>query len=133
MNTSIKYYYGKGKRKTATAKVRLYINGTGKILINDKLLTDYVPTKTWIDLIESPLVLTSTKKLFDISVKVEGGGPSSQADAIKHGISKALLEYNSKLRTTLKKEGFLTRDSRMKERKKPGLKKARRAPQFSKR
>jgi small subunit ribosomal protein S9 len=133
MDTTTKYYYGKGKRKTATAKVRLYEKGSGKILINDKLMNKYIPTKELEDLVLSPLVLTGNPKTFDLSIHVNGGGFSSQCEAMRHGISKALLEFNIELRGTLKKEGFLTRDSRMKERKKPGLKRARRAPQFSKR
>jgi len=133
MDKATKYYYGKGKRKTATAKVRLYEKGSGQVLINDKLMDKYVPTKELKELIISPLVLTGNQKVFDMSVHVDGGGFSSQSEAIRHGVSKALLEFNIELRPTLKKEGFLTRDSRAKERKKPGLRRARRAPQFSKR
>jgi len=133
MEKTPKYHYGKGKRKTSTAKVRLYEGGSGIITINDRLIQEYVPTAKFIELILSPLVITGFEKTFDITVKVEGGGFSSQADALRHGISKALLEFNPELRSTLKKQGFLTRDSRSKERKKPGLRRARRAPQFSKR
>ncbi len=133
MSKATKYYYGKGKRKSATSKIRLHINGTGKFLINDKLLNDYVDTEKHIEVVLSPLKLTGTHKFFDVTALVKGGGCASQAEALRHGISKALLEYDSELRPTLKKEGFLTRDSRKKERKKPGLRGARRAPQFSKR
>lgn len=127
------YFYAAGKRKTAIARVRLYPKGKGLITVNDKPLEEHFKTLTSAGIIKSPLKMTGLSKEFDISVKVEGGGTSAQADAIRHGISKALLCYNDTLRTTLKKAGFLTRDARIKERKKPGLKRARRAPQFSKR
>jgi small subunit ribosomal protein S9 len=127
------YYYGLGKRKTAVARVRIYPNGKGNIVVNDKPVEQFVKTLTGFTVIKAPLKLTGMVKNFDISVKVDGGGASAQADAIRHGISRALLEYNDTFRTTLKKAGFLTRDARVKERKKPGLKRARRAPQFSKR
>ena len=127
------YYYGLGKRKTAVARVRLYPNGKGSFTVNDKPLEEFVKISTGVNIIKSPLKLTGMVKNFDVSVKVDGGGTSAQTDAIRHGISRALLEYNDTLRGTLKKAGFLTRDARVKERKKPGLKRARRAPQFSKR
>ncbi len=127
------YYYGLGKRKTAVARVRLYANGKGNFTVNDKPLDDFIKTSIGHTVIKAPLRLTGTMKNFDISVKVDGGGTSAQNDAIRHGISRALLEYNDTFRGTLKKAGFLTRDARVKERKKPGLKRARRAPQFSKR
>lgn len=127
------YFYGLGKRKTAVARVRLYANGKGVITVNDKPVEEFVKTSTGHTVIKSPLKLTGLNKNFDISVKVSGGGMSAQCDAIRHGISRALLEHNDTLRSTLKKAGFLTRDARVKERKKPGLKRARRAPQFSKR
>lgn len=127
------YYYGLGKRKTAVARVRIYPNGKGNITVNDKPVEEFIKTSTGHHVIKSPLKLTGLIKTFDISVKVNGGGTSAQNDAIRHGISRALLEYNDTLRGTLKKAGFLTRDARVKERKKPGLKRARRAPQFSKR
>ena len=130
---SSEYLYAAGKRKSAVARVRLYPKGKGVITVNEKPLEDYFKLLTSKGVITSPLKLTGLTKEFDISVKVLGGGLSAQADAIRHGISKALLVYNDGLRTTLKKAGFLTRDSRIKERKKPGLKRARRAPQFSKR
>lgn len=127
------YYYGTGKRKTSVARVRLYKNGKGDITINDKVGTEYLTPSSLINTVVVPLKLTSLTKKFDISVKVQGGGKVSQAEAVRHGVSRALLKYDESLRTTLKKAGLLTRDPRVKERKKPGLKKARRAPQFSKR
>ncbi len=127
------YYYGLGKRKTAVARVRLYANGKGTITVNDKPVEQFVKTITGHTIMKAPLKLTGTLKNFDISVKVDGGGASAQTEAIRHGISRALLVYNDTFRGTLKKAGFLTRDARVKERKKPGLKRARRAPQFSKR
>ena len=128
-----KYYYGKGKRKTAIAKVRLHINGSGEIIINGKPMKDYVSVNDLHSTVTAPLTITNTKGKFNISVLVTGGGVTGQAEAIRHGISKALIEFNPDLKPTLKKEGFLTRDSRKKERKKPGLARARRAKQFSKR
>lgn len=127
------YFYAAGKRKTAVARVRLYPHGKGAISVNNKPLQEYFKTLTSAGIISSPLKLTGLSKDFDVSAKVLGGGVSAQADAIRHGIARALLVYNDGLRVTLKKAGFLTRDARIKERKKPGLKRARRAPQFSKR
>lgn len=127
------YFYAAGKRKTAVARVRLFINGKGLITINGKDLADYFKLLTSRGVILSPLKLTGLAKEFDIAVKVIGGGVNAQAEAIRHGVARALLVYKNDLRPTLKKAGFLTRDARQKERKKPGLKRARRAPQFSKR
>ncbi len=127
-----KYYYACGKRKTSVARVRLY-KGTGKIVINNQEGREYLKVNELIGAMLAPLKLVKKVKDFDISAKVLGGGPTGQAEAIRHGIAKALLEYDAELRTTLKKAGYLTRDSRTKERKKYGLKKARRAPQWSKR
>jgi len=127
------YYYGTGKRKTSTARVRIYKDGKGDVVVNDRPMNEYFPVPAQIEAIQSPLKITGLKDKFDISVKVLGGGTQSQAEAIRHGISRALLEFDDVLRGTLKKAGFLTRDARVKERKKPGLKRARRAPQFSKR
>lgn len=127
------YFYAAGKRKTAVARVRLYPKGKGIITVNEMPMLDYFKMITSAGIIKSPLKLTGLSNEFDISVKVLGGGISAQAEAVRHGISRALLVYNDTLRTTLKKAGFLTRDSRVKERKKPGLHRARRAPQFSKR
>lgn len=127
------YYYANGKRKTSVASVRLYKDGKGAITVNGRTFETYFPVFVDQDKILAPLRLTSNVKGFDITVHVHGGGIHSQAEAVRHGISKALLEVDAAARTTLKSAGFLTRDSRVKERKKYGLKRARRAPQFSKR
>ena len=127
------YFYGTGRRKKSVARVRLYA-GTGKITINDRDIDDYFGLETLKLIVRQPLALTDTTEKFDIECRVAGGGVSGQAGAIRHGVSRALLQYNAEeLRSLLKKAGFLTRDPRMKERKKYGLKAARRAPQFSKR
>ncbi len=126
------YFYGTGRRKHSVARVRVY-NGTGKVTINGRDIEDYFGLDTLKLLVRSPLVLTETDGKFDVVVNVVGGGCSGQAGAIRHGLSRALLQYDPNLRPALKKAGFLTRDPRMKERKKYGLKAARRAPQFSKR
>ena len=126
------YFYGTGRRKHSVARVRVY-NGTGNMTINGRDINDYFGLETLKLLVNSPLVLTETEGKFDVVVNVVGGGCSGQAGAIRHGLSRALLQFNPELRTVLKKAGFLTRDPRMKERKKYGLKAARRAPQFSKR
>ena len=126
------YFYGTGRRKSSVARVRVYA-GTGKIIINDRDIDDYFGLETLKLIVRQPLALTGTTEKFDIVVRVQGGGVSGQAGAIRHGLSRALLEYDETLRPQLKKAGFLTRDPRMKERKKYGLKGARRAPQFSKR
>ena len=126
------YFYGTGRRKHSVARVRVY-NGTGKVTINGRDIDDYFGLETLKLLVRSPLVLTETDGKFDVVVNVIGGGCSGQAGAIRHGLSRALLQYDPALRPALKKAGFLTRDPRMKERKKYGLKAARRAPQFSKR
>lgn len=129
----LQYFYAAGKRKSAVARVRLYPNGKGEIHVNEKPAQDYFSLLTSMGKVKQPLKLTGLTTKFDISAKVIGGGPNAQAEAIRHGISRALLEFDSELRSTLKKAGLLTRDARIKERKKPGLKRARRAPQFSKR
>ncbi len=126
------YYYGTGRRKSSVARVRVY-PGTGKITINDRDIDDYFGLETLKLIVRQPLALTGTTEKFDIVVRVAGGGVTGQAGAIRHGLSRALLQFDENLRPTLKKAGFLTRDPRMKERKKYGLKGARRAPQFSKR
>ena len=126
------YFYGTGRRKKSVARVRVY-PGTGKIIINDREIDDYFGLETLKLLVRQPLVLTETSEKFDVICKVTGGGVTGQAGAIRHGLSRALLQYDEELRGALKKAGFLTRDPRMKERKKYGLKGARRAPQFSKR
>ena len=128
-----KYYYGTGRRKSSVARVRVYENGTGSIIINGRDIDDYFGLDTLKLIVNQPLVSSDMVGKVDISVTVAGGGVSGQAGAIRHGISRALLELNPEYRATLKAAGFLTRDPRMKERKKYGLKAARRAPQFSKR
>ncbi|MGN0607484.1 MAG: 30S ribosomal protein S9 [Oscillospiraceae bacterium] len=127
-----KYYYGTGRRKHSVARVRVY-NGTGNITINGRNIDEYFGLETLKLIVRQPLALTETTDKFDIVCNVAGGGVTGQAGAIRHGLSRALLLYNPELRPVLKKAGFLTRDPRMKERKKYGLKAARRAPQFSKR
>ncbi len=126
------YFYGTGRRKNSVARVRVY-NGTGKITINDRDIDDYFGLETLKLIVRQPLNVAEVEGKFDIVVRVAGGGVSGQAGAIRHGLSRALLQYDENLRSALKKAGFLTRDPRMKERKKYGLKAARRAPQFSKR
>ena len=128
-----KYSYGTGRRKSSVARVRVYENGTGAITINGREIDEYFGLDTLKLVVRQPLVTTDTVGKVDIVVTVAGGGVSGQAGAIRHGISRALLTLNAELRPTLKAAGFLTRDPRMKERKKYGLKGARRAPQFSKR
>ncbi len=125
-------YRGTGRRKTSTARVRL-LPGDGNFLVNDVEIEDYFNRKSLIKDIMSPLDLTKTANTFDIYVNVNGGGLSGQAGAVRHGIARALLEVDQDYRTPLKKAGYLTRDSRMVERKKYGRKKARKKPQFSKR
>ncbi|MFC4025635.1 30S ribosomal protein S9 [Oceanobacillus longus] len=125
-------YYGTGRRKSSTARVRL-IPGTGNITINGRDARDYFPYETQLLILNQPLVTTETQGTYDVLVNVHGGGFTGQAGAIRHGISRALLEADPEYRPSLKSAGFLTRDSRMKERKKYGLKGARKAPQFSKR
>ena len=132
MYDSNPYFYGTGRRKSSVARVRLY-PGTGKIIINDREIDDYFGLDTLKLIVRQPLVLTETGEKFDVICRVAGGGVTGQAGAIRHGIARALLLYDAELRTALKKAGYLTRDPRMKERKKYGLKGARRAPQFSKR
>ena len=125
-------YIGTGRRKSSVARVFM-TPGTGTIIVNDKALENYLPLATLIMEVRSPLVLTETLSQFDIKINVAGGGYSGQSGAMRHGIARALLEVNADYRPTLKAAGFLTRDAREKERKKYGLKKARRTPQFSKR
>ena len=127
------YFYGTGRKKSSVARVRVY-QGTGKITINDRDIDDYFGLETLKLIVRQPLVLTNNNEKFDIVCRVAGGGVTGQAGAIRHGIARALLQFDGEnLRPVLKKAGFLTRDPRMKERKKYGLKAARRAPQFSKR
>jgi small subunit ribosomal protein S9 len=125
-------YYGTGRRKHSVARVRL-VPGEGKILINKREIDDYFGHETLKLIVKQPLNLTETIGQYDVLVNTSGGGTSGQAGAIRHGISRALLKADPEFRGALKRAGFLTRDPRMKERKKYGLKAARRAPQFSKR
>ena len=125
-------YYGTGRRKTSVARVYL-VPGTGKITINKRDIDEYLGLETLKVIVRQPLVATDNSDKFDVIVTVRGGGYTGQAGAIRHGISRALLTVDNDFRPVLKKAGFLTRDPRMKERKKYGLKAARRAPQFSKR
>lgn len=127
------YLYAVGRRKRAIARVRLFKKGEGKITVNEKPFDKYFPTITLQRVITAPLEAVGMLKDFDFTIKVAGGGPQGQAIAVRHGISRALLVFDKDLRTSLKPHGFLKRDPRRKERKKPGLKRARRAPQFSKR
>jgi small subunit ribosomal protein S9 len=128
----VAYHYGTGRRKHSVSRVRL-IPGNGTITINGRSIDDYFGLETLKLIVRQPLALTETLDKFDVVCTVEGGGVTGQAGAIRHGISRALLQYDAELRPALKAAGFLTRDPRMKERKKYGLKAARRAPQFSKR
>ena len=132
MYESTPYFYGTGRRKKSVARVRVYA-GTGKITINNRDIDDYFGLETLKLVVRQPLALTGLTDKFDIVCTVAGGGVTGQSGAIRHGLSRALLQYDENLRPALKKAGFLTRDPRMKERKKYGLKAARRASQFSKR
>ena len=125
-------FYGTGRRKKSIARVYL-VPGTGNITINKRSIDEYFGLETLKVVVRQPLVATETEGKFDVIVTVKGGGYTGQAGAVRHGIARALLQVDGEYRATLKKAGFLTRDPRMKERKKPGLKAARRAPQFSKR
>lgn len=127
------YLYAVGRRKTSVAQVRVYKRGDGKVIVNEKPLDKYFGTKELVDTAISPLTLVGQLDKLDVTVKVLGGGSSGQADAVRHGIARALLLLNPNFRKPLKKAGYLTRDARKKERKKPGLKKARKAPQWKKR
>ena len=127
------YFYGTGRRKSSVARVHLFENGTGKITINGRDIDDYFGLETLKMVVRQPLNTTGVVGKVDIEATVTGGGVTGQAGALRHGISRALLEMDAEFRPALKAAGFLTRDPRMKERKKYGLKAARRAPQFSKR
>ena len=131
--SSSQYFYSAGKRKTAIARVKLFDGGKGDITVNGTKAKDYFPTPLHIENAVAPLGLADAAKRFDVEVNLKGGGKAAQSDALRHGISRALLLVDPDLRSVLKKAGFLRRDARIKERKKPGLKGARRAPQFSKR
>ncbi|MBT4722727.1 30S ribosomal protein S9 [Candidatus Falkowbacteria bacterium] len=129
----VEYLYAVGRRKSAVAQVRVYKKGEGKITINGKDLDKYFPTKVLQDKLAAALKTAGQQDKLDVSVKVLGGGFSGQAEAIRHGIARALIQLNPNFRKPLKKAGYITRDARKKERKKPGLKKARKAPQWKKR
>ena len=134
MTTASEYYYGTGKRKTAIARVRLYPGGNGTVVINGKPLEEALPWQAWqMRAVEPFRMVTNAGNRFNVVAKVEGGGISAWADAIRHGISRALLVADPAFKPELRKHGFLTRDSRIKESKKYGLKRARRAPQYTKR
>ena len=128
-----KYFYGTGRRKSSVARVRVYENGNGSIIINGRDINDYFGLDTLKLIVNQPLLATDMVGKVDVVVTVAGGGVSGQAGAIRHGVARALLKVDEAYRPALKAAGFLTRDPRMKERKKYGLKAARRAPQFSKR
>jgi small subunit ribosomal protein S9 len=131
--TDKRYYQGTGRRKTAVARVRLF-PGSGEIVVNGKGIADYFGHRELFEReLMRPLELTGNTAGFNVLVKVRGGGVAGQVGAVRHGIARALLDVNAELRPTLKKAGLLTRDSRMKERKKPGLKRARKRPQYTKR
>jgi small subunit ribosomal protein S9 len=131
--SSAQYYEGIGRRKAASARVRLFPGGTGKFIVNDKPLDEYLPRRGDVEIILQPLIIIGQERSYDISVHVDGGGISGQRDAIKLGVSRALLLIDPDTRPALKADGHLTRDARIKERKKPGLKRARKAPTFTKR
>lgn len=125
-------YYGTGRRKTSTARVYLR-SGKGEIRINDRTLDEFFGRETTRMIVRQPLVVADMEKKFDVTVNVDGGGPSGQAGAIRHGITRALMRYDETLRSVLRKAGYVTRDARAVERKKYGLHKARKRPQYSKR
>ena len=127
------YYYGTGKRKTAIARVRLYPGDSAQDQVNGKPLDEAISWPIWRQQTQEPLRVTNLRDRFTIRAKVHGGGPSAQADAIRHGIAWALVAYDETLKPELRRHGFLTRDMRIKESKKYGLKRARRAPQYTKR
>ena len=128
-----KFISALGKRKTAVAQIRLYKNGKGVIIINQQKISQYFPVSLFRTIISQPLKLTGHLRDLNFSILVKGGGKKAQAEAIRHGIARALIQFDKELKSSIKTKGWLTRDARKKERKKPGLKKARRAPQWSKR
>lgn len=127
------YHYATGKRKSAVARVRVHVNGSGKIEVNGKPAADYFTVKTQLGTIKEPLEVVEQLNNVDVTVVVSGGGDTGQAQAIRHGIAQGLVELDASFRPVLKRKGFLTRDARKVERKKPGLRKARRSPQWAKR
>lgn len=130
---SAQYYEGIGRRKAATARVRLFPGGTGKFTVNDKSLEEYMPRIGDMEVLLQPFAAVGQELSYDVSVHVNGGGVTGQRDAIKLGIARALLKIDPDMRGALKSRGLITRDARVKERKKPGLKRARKAPTFTKR
>ncbi len=132
-STEQTYYYGTGKRKTSIAKVRLYPDEGGTVLVNGKPMDEYFNWKPWQIIITEPFRVSDTVNRFQVGVRVQGGGVNSQAEAIRHGIARALVVYDETLKVGLRRAGFITRDARIKESKKYGLKRARRAPQYTKR
>jgi small subunit ribosomal protein S9 len=130
---STQYYEGVGRRKAATARVRLFPGGKGNIVINDKPAEEYMPREGDLMGLVMPLVIVGAERSYDVSIHVNGGGVTGQRDAIKLGLARALLKVDESMRPALKVQGFLTRDARVKERKKPGLKRARKAPTYTKR
>lgn len=130
---SAQYYEGIGRRKESSARVRLFPGGTGNVVVNNRPLEDYFPRVGDVTIMMQPLVTVSQEKSYDISVHVNGGGISGQRDAVKLGIARALLKIDPDMRSALRSAGLLTRDARVKERKKPGLKRARKAPTYTKR
>lgn len=132
-DTQKEYYYGTGKRKTAIARVRIYLSQKEPSLINGKPIEEVFPWIVWQVTVQEPFKVTDTEGKFRVVAKVEGGGVSAQSQAIRHGISRALVTYDESLKPPLRRHGFLTRDARVKESKKYGLKRARRAPQYTKR
>ncbi len=131
--TEQEYYYGTGKRKTSIAKVRLYLGNGNIIRVNDKPLEEAFPWFIWQITVKEPLEVTNSLGRFHVMAQVKGGGISSQSQAVRHGIARALVAFDESLKTPLRRHGLLTRDARIKERKKYGLKRARRAPQYTKR
>lgn len=127
------YYYGTGKRKTSIAKVRLYLEDAGSILVNGKPMDEYFNWQPWQGIINEPFQVSNTVNRFRVVARVMGGGVNSQAEAIRHGIARALVVFDETLKPALRRQGLITRDARIKESKKYGLKRARRAPQYTKR
>jgi small subunit ribosomal protein S9 len=133
MTMAAQYYEGIGRRKAATARVRIYPGGTGNLIINDKDGSDFLPRPGDVDILLEPLTVLGQLRGYDISVHVSGGGISGQRDAIQLGLARALVEVDPEVKSKLREHNFLTRDARVKERKKPGLKRARKAPTYTKR
>jgi len=131
--TSAQYYEGIGRRKAASARVRVFPGGTGKITVNDKDVTEYMPREGDLEQMLQPLIVAGVERGYDVSIHVQGGGISGQRDAMKLGLARALLAIDADLKSALRDQHLLTRDARVKERKKPGLKRARKAPTYTKR